>query len=205
MKSLTFHPKTYLVILSLSLGSCAMNNRMTSPEILEKEEKIVSVGLLSDFIMEDNEMELYFGDVAVTYRTGLAENHELGFTLYANIYPALSFDWKHKLIREGNFLISGDLAIFGGYYRPIGYQYDLLIGNSSLYAVAGYYHDLAFDFKTMTFGLGSEFGENDGFGMQLMYLPMDAGSLFGEELTYGSIRFGIKYDFKRVKKKYRKH
>lgn len=196
------------IVISIILSSCSVHNRMTSPEVLDKTECILTVGVsLDPYWLED---PIYFAQPVIGYRTGIAKNQELGVTLYGITLPAVVIDHKHQFLkRPNNFTISGDLALFVGAFRPIGGQYELLFGKRQLYGSLGAGYDfLDIEGSYWIVGIGTERIGNSPFGFQISYLRGTANKyyyVFDQEYEYYDqyISFGIKYDFIKTKKKYR--
>ncbi len=197
--------KNYICILLIIfiLNSCLPYNRITSPQVLDKEERNWTFGIVIDepltnrFLLTDESIIPVIG-----YRTGIASNHEIGITQYG-LYSQV-IDYKHQFYKKGDFIFSGDLALFNLDLKPYGIQYDLLFGSKWLYGTCGInYHEDTF----WIFGIGSEFKNNKSFGFQL-----SVANGFPHYIDYNGItkksvdRFislGLKFDIKRIKKKYR--
>lgn len=200
--------KRYIYLLSIVvLASCSVHNRMTSPVVLDKKERIWTSGLSLDPLAFTEfgyiSSPLAFIQPTVGYRNGIGRNQEMGVTLYGLTGPSIVIDNKHLLSKNGNFLISGDIAFFAGVTRPLGLQYDLIFGNRKLYGVFG----LGYDFLEQTleapylsFGIGSERISNKSFGLQLSYA---VGIPNRYNNTQHMLSLGIKFDFLKLKKKYR--
>lgn len=212
-RSVTFCAIALLLILNMS--SCSMNNRLTSPETLQESEQVLQFGVVADPMAAGEDSEeiqgLFQYQPIFGYRTGLKNNQELGVTMYGVIYFGFVVDWKHQLYKQNNFIISGDLAAFTGLFRKSGLQYDLLFGNSKIYGTAGInYSLLRGDYSalinqpSMVLGVGTEFGKNSGFGVQLSYMQaFDVTYNYHPEHAenpFSTLSIGIKYDFKSTKK-----
>lgn len=191
----------------LILSSCSFYNRMTSPEVLEKEEHIVTFGTVSDpAIFSGEPGSIYAFQPVIGYRSGMGSNQEIGISLYGIWTPGLVLDYKHQILKRGNFLLSSDVAAFGGFGRPIGLQYDLLFGNHKLYGTIGSNYEFNNSPGRFTYvvGLGKEFGKKRQIGLQVTYARTSSASIsVTSEYVENFISLGLKYDLRRIKKKYR--
>lgn len=189
------------------MSSCSVHNRLTSPKILDKEEYIVPLGssidplALTEYGAIQEPIAVFqpiFG-----YRAGIAKQQELGITLYGILAPAFVVDYEHNFFETNKFMLSGDLAVFGGLLRPTGGQYDLIFGNQKFYGTVGIGNDF---FKWVgeepyyLFGIGFERMNDTPFGLQVSFARTFISS-FNYSENFLSI--GFKYDFLRTKKKYR--
>ncbi|MDA3929083.1 MAG: hypothetical protein PF541_08995 [Prolixibacteraceae bacterium] len=177
---------------------------MTSPEVLKKEERIITIGAVSDpNYFTSRETSWYAVQPVIGYRSGLGSNQEIGLTLYGIWTPGFVVDYKHQIFRSGNFYLSSDVAAFIGLHRSLGFQYDLLFGNRKLYGVIGTNYTLNNYPGNSAFilGLGKEFGEKRRFGLQLNYAGIYS---LGKEYnrTANAITIGLKVDLYKIKKKY---
>lgn len=200
---------TYLFFIVILASSCVMNNRMTSPQTLDKEERIFTYGLVLEPLARDNYDESVFGfQPIVGYRSGIGSRQEIGINLYGFYTPGLTFDWKYKYIEKNNFILSGDIAAFTGFVRPTGFQYDLLFGNRGLYGVAGLNYEID-HFNTnkpsWVLGIGSDFDKyiKGGFQISFMQSFPEFYSDGSKKNPFMTISVGVKFDFLNVKRKYR--
>ncbi len=189
------------------LSSCSVHNRMTSPVVLDKKERIWTSGLSLDPLAFSDlgylSSPLAFIQPTIGYRNGIGRNQEIGFTLYGLTGPSIVIDNKHLLLKNGDFLLSGDIAFFAGALRPLGLQYDLIFGNRKLYGTLGSGYDFietALEAPYLSIGIGSERILNKPLGFQISYG-------IGIPNRYNDIEhmlsIGIKFDFLKLKKKYR--
>ena len=200
-----------IIIIALVFNSCLYYNRITSPEIINKKEHIWMLGgtiepyevLGKGMVSEDlwGIPLLYGFQPIIGYRRGIAINQEIGITFFC-LTPGLVVDYKHKILKQGKVIISGDIAAFGGVERPKGLQYDLLFGNRSLYGNCGFYFDID-DYvpPSLVVSIGSEFKKNNPFGFQVSY----SQSIITENKddAYRSILIGLKYDLFKNKREYK--
>lgn len=202
----------YLVAIVLLLNSCGVYNRMTSPETLKKEQRNLTFGVaLSPPKLVNSSTENYETPIdgiqpVIGYRSGLGKNQDIGVTLYGIYTPALVIDYKHQILKNNNFLLSGDAAIYGGYLRPVGVQYDLIFGKRQIYGVIGASYDmveLMSEKPFLSLGIGSERIANTGFGIQISYAKSFMKNDYIMDEPY-LISIGLKFDFLRTKKKFRK-
>lgn len=186
-----------------------MNNRLTSPQTLNKEERIWSYGLVYEPTAKEEYDESVFAfQPIIGYRSGIFKNHEFGINLYGIYTPGLTLDWKHKYFEKNRFIVSGDLAAFTGFIRPTGFQYDLLFGNRGLYGIAGVNYEILqanASVPSLLIGFGSEFDKYTKGGFQITVMRSfpeyySDGSKMDAFLTYS---IGIKFDFLNTKRKYR--
>lgn len=171
---------------------------MTSPVILAKKERIWTFGVSADpFAAKELDSFYYLIQPVVGFRTGLGRNQEIGINLYGVVGPALVIDHKHKIFQSNEFIISGDIAVFGGYIRPIGGQYDLIFGNQKLYGTLGLGYDIgvAAEGVYYLFGLGSERINGTPYGFQLSFGRSLEGTYVYRSNNFLSI--GLKYDLLR--------
>lgn len=174
---------------------------MTSPVVLEKGDKIITAGLAIDPFSSVEPFSIYSVQPVVSFRAGLGKKSEIGVSLYGPFYPGLVVDYKHNFLQKNNFHFSGDLAVFGGYYRPVGVDYSLLFGNQQLYGVFGAWCPLVFSenkIPYMKYGLGSELIADTGFGLEfnLTHIAnsgIKEGFGFYDPNWYACL--GIKWDF----------
>jgi len=196
-----------ILIIIINLSSCSVHNRMTSPVVLDKKERIWTSGLSIDPSAFSElgyiSSPLAFIQPTIGYRNGIGRNQEIGFTLYGLTGPSIVIDNKHLLLKNGGFLLSGDIAFFAGAIRPLGLQYDLIFGNRKLYGTLGLgydFLDLTLETPYLSIGIGSERILNKPFGFQISYG-------IGIPNRYNDIEhmlsIGIKFDFLKLKKKYR--
>lgn len=208
----------YLLISVAVFNSCLFFNRMTSPEILDKEEHIWTIGAAIDPLElagegEINESPIFGVQPVIGYRSGIGKNKELGVAIYGPFWPGMVLDLKHKLYVSDNFYLSGDLAAFGGWIRPIGLQYDFLFGNRELYGCLGLSYDFFLEWSEYPFwniGIGSDLIGNSPFGFQIAYsgsfpsyyYDRGVGDIVKED-PVGFLSIGLKIDLLEIKKKHR--
>ncbi len=196
-----------LSILFVFLSSCSVHNRLTSPEVLDKKEHILTTGISIDplAITEYGSIEdpLALVQPIIGYRTGIGRKQEVGITLYGITGPALVLDHKHNFFGTSKFLISGDLALFAGLERPTGGQYDLIFGNQKIYGQVGF----GYDFQQVVaeepyylLGIGFERIGNTPWGIQISYAK-SIETIYNDPENFLSI--GIKHDFLKTKRKYK--
>lgn len=189
------------------LYSCSFHNRMTSPVVLEKKEHIGTFGVSVDplELLGEGIIDSYLAiaQPVIGYRTGLGKRQELGITLYGVFTPGFVIDYKHNFYQKEKFLVTGDLAIFVGILRPIGAQYEMIIGTQKLYGSIGAGYDIfevVDEEPYVLAGIGTERISNTGFGVQVSY-SRSVSSVNNYPSHYLSI--GLKYDLLRIKKQYR--
>ncbi len=189
---------------------------MTSPEVLDKTDRTLSVAVVGQ-VYDDLYTDLVIPDLVGTYRSGLGKGSEIGVQLGLNSFPFISLDWKKELYREPNFVVSQDIAINYRLAGKGGVQYDLLFGNNELYGVAGLaYHVWDFNLSYIdeedlhwVIGVGHMPKRAKGFGIQATYnrmlVPMRFDNYNGTQSSYayGEISLGISYNFTRTKKQFR--
>lgn len=191
-----------ICIILLFMNSCASYNRMTSPVVLQKGEKILTTALVIDPFSSIEPQSIYSFQPVVGYRTGLGKKSEIGIALYGPFYPSLVFDYKHGFISKEHFHFSGDFSLFGGYYRTTGVDYSLLFGNQKIYGVFGAWYPIAFTEKSvpyLKYGIGCESANKSGFGLELNVTHITDKSVsngFGWYDYSWFASLGIKYDFR---------
>ncbi len=191
-------------ILAIIISSCTSYNRLTSPEILDKEERIWSFGASIDPLTTSNgsDADLLEFQPLISYRTGLGANSELGITMQGihMFGPGITIDYKHRFQQFEKNILSGNIAVWGGIFRPIGMQYDVLYGTHKRYATVGVSYDFLefyFDTPALTIGIGSERINSSPFGIQVSYTNQN---LYLDE---GFLTIGLKFDFLKKKRRYR--
>jgi len=187
--------------LTLVLCSCSFHNRMTSPEVLTKDKRIQTFGIVANsnnvnkdgFVGPD---KLTGYSPIIGYRSGIGHNQEMGIALNGIYTPGLVVDHKIKYFERENFILSGNMAFYGGFVRPIGIQHDFLFGKRQFYGSIGVSYDFNTVFRSpmMVLGLGGERIRNSPWGYQISYM----GNI--DNLNLFSI--GLKVDFIKTKKKY---
>jgi hypothetical protein len=199
----------FLLILLVFLSSCSVHNRLTSPEVLDKKERILTTGISIDplAITELGAIEhpLALIQPVIGYRSGIGGKQEVGITLYGITGPALVIDHKHNYFRMNQFLISGDLALFGGLERPIGGQYDLIFGNQKLYGTVGFGYDfleVVAEEPYYLLGIGFERIQDTPWGIQISYAK-SIETIYNYPENFLSI--GVKYDFLKTKRKNKRY
>jgi hypothetical protein len=124
-----------LICLPILFSSCLSYSRMTSPEVMEPTERTwvfggqpqVWIGTHGQPTSNSNQWGF---TPIIGYRTG-SDFGEWGVTLHQQIFfPAVTFDYKHKILERECFHLSGDVAATIG--EAPGMQYDLLFGNRTL-------------------------------------------------------------------------
>jgi hypothetical protein len=214
-KAMCFKTIFYFALFFALSSGCGFFNRMTSPEVLDKKEKLLYFGVSIDPLemMGQGEVdsELAIVQPVFGYRAGLGSNREIGITVYGVYFPGIVLDIKRKYINKEKFKLSGNLAAFIGYVRPIGFQYDLLFGTKKIYGVTGISYDfvkLYTNKPILTIGFGSERIGDSAFGVQFTYSRSlspfrnnNSGTTYNYAVNFLSI--GLKFDFIKIKKKYR--
>jgi len=198
------------LVIEILMTSCGFTNRMTSPQVLEKSERIWNFGIVYEPTAAENYDDGILGIQPIFgYRSGLGKNQEIGITLYGVYLPGLVIDHKLKYYEKSNFILTGDIAAFGGLIRPIGLQYDLLFGNREVYGVFG----LKYDFfpilnnePSWIIGVGNKIDKkNSRFLFQLTYSNSfpEYNKLSEKQRPFKEITIGLKYCIINTKKKYR--
>ncbi len=105
-------------------------------------------------------------------------------------------------------MLSGDLSAFGGYIRPMGFQYDLLFGNRQFYGIAGINYDLLRLYTqkpSLIIGFGTDFGNSarGGFQISLMHSLPEYYPDGHMRRGFMTLSLGIKMDFLNAKRRYR--
>lgn len=198
----------YVLVIGFLMTSCGFSNRMTSPQVLEKNERIWTYGIAYEPTATKNYDQAIWGFQPILgYRSGLGKNQELGITLYGVYFPGFVIDHKYKYYEKNNFILTGNTSAFGGIIRPVGLQYDLLFGNRKLYGVTGLKYDftqLMRDKPSWIIGLGTEFEKDVKFGIQITYANSFPEYNYSDRIRpFREITIGVKFDFIKTKKKYR--
>ena len=94
-KTYTYFQILYFLIIGSLLSSCGFTNRMTSPVVLEKSQRIWTYGIAFEPTAKINYDEISWGfQPVIGYRSGIGYNQEIGISLYGIWYPGLVFDHK---------------------------------------------------------------------------------------------------------------
>lgn len=201
----------FLTILTLAVlvSSCFSYNRLTSPKPLDKKEFEMNVGATAKITSPYYETMggVFNYEPVFGYRLGLGGNSDLGLRVHGVYYPQIAVDWKHQFLQRGDFYLSGDVCIQGGVFRSIGLQYDLLFGKERIYGVFGTWYDFLGEetdgLPAIHAGIGSMSKKNSGFGIQANFSVSPA--MYGNRIDAASIsvKVGIVYNLRKIKKKYR--
>ena len=160
----------FSIILAILLNSCIPYNKLSSPEVLELNDKSVSFALVSsNALMPFGDRDVSLSPM-IAYRFGLKSAMDLGLRLDLGPLSA-SVDLKHNFIKRDNFYLTGDLSVFTIWFEEFGSQYDLIFGNRSLYGSCGILYAPGIrDANSLIIGIGTESGDSKRVGFQISYL-----------------------------------